>query len=70
LNLRKQLKDAQAENIRKTNELSILKKNFKYTKINELEIEVQSHIEENARLKNMLQQALKITDASSKYNLF
>lgn len=58
--LRKQLKESSAEISKKDNELNILKKNFKYTKINELEVEINTQADELFRLRNMLQQALKI----------
>lgn len=60
MHLRKQLKEANNEITRKDNELNLLKKNFKYTKINELEVEINTQNEELFRLRGMLQQALKI----------
>lgn len=58
--LKKQLKDALADISRKDNELNLLKKNLKYTKINELDAEIKAQTEELFRLRSMLQQALKI----------
>ena len=60
--MRKQLKESQAEISKKDNELNLLKKNFKYTKINELEVELKTQMDELFRLRNMLQQALKINE--------
>ena len=61
--MRKQIKDSQSEIIKKDNELNLLKKNFKYTKINELEVEIKTQTDELFRLRNMLQQALKINSS-------
>lgn len=58
--MRKQVKENKAEIAKKDNELTLLKKNFKYTKINELEVEINTQNDELFRLRNMLQQALKI----------
>ena len=61
--MRKQVKENKAEIAKKDNELTLLKKNFKYTKINELEVEINTQNDELFRLRSMLQQALKINTA-------
>lgn len=66
--MRKQVKENKAEIAKKDNELTLLKKNFKYTKINELEVEINAQNDELFRLRNMLQQALKIN--TSKFDEF
>jgi len=56
------LKESQTEISKRDNELNLLKKNFKYTKINELEVELKTQLDELFRLRNMLQQALKMNE--------
>mmetsp|Transcript_17287 Transcript_17287/g.15185 ORF Transcript_17287/g.15185 Transcript_17287/m.15185 type:complete len:146 (+) Transcript_17287:481-918(+) len=57
--LKKQNKELRDEIKQKNEELDAMKKNIKYTKFQELEIELKAHADENSRLRNMFEDYIK-----------
>jgi hypothetical protein len=59
INLKKQLKELEVENRNKDCLIDELKKNFKTTKINELQVELKTYFDEITRLKSSYNSALE-----------
>ncbi|CDW75040.1 UNKNOWN [Stylonychia lemnae] len=62
LNLKRIVRELQLTIDKKQDEIDILKKNFKSTKLNEMEVELQVYIDECTRMRHQLEEVIKSKD--------
>lgn len=58
INLKKKIKELQVQNQLKLDEIEVLRKKMKITKITEIEIEMKTYIDECARLRQQLEEVI------------
>lgn len=58
MSLKKQIKDLKSDNQRKEEELELIRKNIKNTKMMEIEIEIKNYQDECTRLRHKLEELL------------
>ena len=63
--LKKQITELKSIIRERDKEIDDIKKNYKYTRINELEIDLKVYIEELVRMRNILDQVMKSRDPLS-----
>ena len=57
--LKKQVKDLKEELMFKHEEVESMRRNTKLTKFQELEVELKAYVDENIRLRSMLEEAMR-----------
>ena len=63
--LKKQITELKTIIKERDTEIDAIKKNYKYTRINELEIDLKVYVEELVRMRNILDQVIKSRDPLS-----
>ena len=62
MNLKRKIRDLNAENAKKNDEIEGLRRNIRATRQQELEVEGKLYIEECQRLRNQLEEVIKSKD--------
>lgn len=62
INLKRKLRDVQAELQAKTDEVELLKRNIRNTRTNEQEVEIKAYADECQRLRTTLEEVIKSKD--------
>ena len=62
INLKRKVKDLNAECTRKNDEIEALKRNIRSSRLQEIEVEVKIYMEECARLRHQLEEVIRSKD--------